>query len=198
MTMKKMKIILLTSCLVWVFAGCSNPTRKNSTDVADSINSTRDSGEKVQPNSTMEISEADAKFAVEAASGGMAEVELGKLAQTKATNAQVKDFGAMMVKDHAKANAEMKDLAGSKKIVLPNSLSNEDQKLKTRLASKSGADFDKAYVDAMVDDHKKDIKAFEEARHKVKYPEMQAFIDKTLPVLRMHLQAIQKIHAQLK
>jgi putative membrane protein len=196
--MKKMKTILLTSCLVWVFADCSNPARKNSTEVADSINSTKDSGEMVQPNSTMEISGVDAKFAVEAASGGMAEVELGNLAQTKATNPQVKDFGAMMVKDHSKANAEMKGLAGSKKIVLPTSLSNEDQKLKTTLASKSGADFDKAYVDAMVDDHKKDIKAFEEARHKVKYPEMQAFIDKTLPVLRMHLQAIQKIHAQLK
>jgi putative membrane protein len=183
-------------CLA-ALAAC-NHSGKDSTAKADSANNSLDSGQKVTPNSNREISGDDAKFAVEAANGGMAEVELGTLAQQKATNPDVKNFGAMMVTDHSKANAEMKQLAASKNITLPDSINNDEKKIKMDLMGKSGADFDKAYVKAMVDDHKEDIKAFEEAAKKVKYPEMQAFITKTLPVLKMHLASIEKIQNSMK
>jgi putative membrane protein len=124
-------------------------------------------------------------------------VELGKLAQQKASHADVKEFGAMMVHDHSMANMELKELAKKRRISLPDSIGTDEQKLKTELAGKSGAEFDKAYVAAMVKDHQEDIKAFEDARKKVKYPEMTALIDKTLPVLKKHLQAIQKIQQQV-
>ncbi|MDB4920480.1 DUF4142 domain-containing protein [Mucilaginibacter sp.] len=195
--MKKLNIILLTACIAGLFAGCNNAA-KDSKEKADSANSAVDSTEKTNPNNNIALSAADARFAVEAANGGMAEVELGNLAQQKATNARVKEFGAMMVMDHSKANAEMKQLAASKKITLPDSISADEKKLKADLSAKSGAEFDKAYVEAMVKDHKEDIKAFEDAGKQVKYPEMQAFIAKTLPVLQKHLDAIQKIHDQIK
>ena len=196
--MKKITIGCLLACSIWALAGCGH-TQKDSTAKADSINQNQDSADKKHPGPWgYEISGDDAKFAVAAANGGMAEVELGKLAQQKAQNAQVKNFGAMMVEDHSKANAELIDLAKSKKIVLPDSISADEQKLKAELESKSGADFDKAYVQAMLDDHKKDIADFEQARKIVKYPEMSAFIDKTLPVLKKHLAAIQQIHDQIK
>jgi putative membrane protein len=187
-------ILLAIGCMLTACHG----TKKDSTEKADSINEKFDSlNNKQAGTGNKAISGPDADFAVEAANGGMAEVELGKLAQEKATNSKIKDFGAMMVKDHSMANMEMKELAKSKEIVLPDSISSEEQKLKTELAAKAGAEFDKAYVEAMVKDHKKDIAAFEEARKKVKYPEMTALIDKALPMLRMHLKSIEGIQKQM-
>lgn len=171
---------------------------KDGKQKADSANSAVDSNSKVHPNTGRVVSEPDSKFAVEAANGGMAEVILGKLAQQKASNAEVKAFGAMMVTDHSAANDEMKKIATAKFITLPDSVSADEKKLEADLSAKTGADFDKAYVDAMVKDHKDDIAAFEEASKKVTYPELQAFISKTLPVLRKHLDAIQKIHDSMK
>jgi putative membrane protein len=195
--MKKLQILMIAASIAGLFAGCNNAA-KDSKSKADSANSAVDSSSNTQPNNNVAMSDQDAKFAVEAANGGLAEVELGKLAQSKASNAQVKAFGAMMVMDHSKANTELKQIAASKKITLPDSIGADEKKIKTELSGKSGAEFDKAYVSDMVDDHKKDIKAFEDARKQVKYPEMQAFIDKTLPVLHKHLDAIQKIQGQLK
>jgi len=196
--MKKITIGCLLACSIWALTGCGHAP-KDSMANADSTNSAHDSADKKYPSPWgHEVSGDDAKFAVAAANGGMAEVELGKLAQQKAQNAKVKDFGAMMVQDHSKANAELMDLAKSKKIALPDSIGADEQKLKAELASKSGADFDKAYMQAMLDDHKKDIDDFEHARKIVKYPEMSAFIDKTLPVLKKHLAAIQQIHDEMR
>ena len=196
--MRKITKVLLLACWVCAFAGCSSAP-KDSTAKADSINHTNDSSEAKSPGvPATEVSGDDAKFAVAAANGGMAEVELGKLAQDQGTTMQVRDFGAMMVKDHSTINDEMKGLADSKHIVLPDSLNNEEKKLKADLMAKKGKDFDKAYVDAMIEDHEKDIKDFEQAAKIVKYPEMQVFIKKNLPVLKMHLAAIKKVKAEMK
>lgn len=196
--MRNMIKILLLACLVYTLAGCGN-TPKDSTAKADSINQTNDSADARHPGvPATEVSGDDAKFAVAAANGGMAEVELGKLAQDKGASVQVRDFGAMMVKDHSAINDEMKGLAESKHLVLPDSLNNEEKKLKADLMTKKGADFDKAYIDAMIEDHEQDIKDFERAAKVVKYPEMQAFIKKNLPVLKMHLAEIQKVKAGMK
>jgi putative membrane protein len=195
--MKNNKLILPIMFLAATMAACKG-TQKDSTEKADSVNNKYDSiNNKEAETGDRAISGPDADFAVEAANGGMAEVELGKLAQQKASNADVKAFGAMMVQDHSIANTEMKELAKQKRITLPDSIGADEQKLKTELAGKIGSEFDKAYVAAMVKDHQEDIKAFEDARKKVKYPEMTAFIDKTLPVLKKHLQAIQKIQQQV-
>lgn len=197
--MKKTIIGYALISATWIAAGCGQHARQDSMANADSTNSAHDSADKKYPAPWgHEVSGDDAKFAVSAANGGMAEVELGKLAQQKAQSAQVKDFGAMMVQDHSKANAALMDLAKSKNIALPDSISADEQKLKADLSAKSGADFDKAYVQAMLDDHKKDIKEFEQASKIVKYPEMTAFINQTLPVLKKHLAAIQQIHDQMK
>jgi putative membrane protein len=142
--------------------------------------------------------EEDIKFINEAASGGMAEVELGQMAQTKATDPQVKEFGAMMVQDHTKANDELKALAEKKNITLPATPSEQQRKVKDELSTKSGKDFDNAYVLNMVKDHKKDIKLFEDASKKVDDPELKAFIVKTLPTLRMHLTHVQAIEKNKK
>jgi putative membrane protein len=196
--MKNYKYLMFLLAIVVSMAACQS-AQKDSTEKADSTNNKYDSlNNKETGTGDIAISGPDARFAVEAANGGMAEVELGKLAQERAYNLKVKDFGAMMIKDHSMANRELKELAKSKKITLPNAINADEQKLKAELAGKSGADFDKAYVEAMVKDHQEDIAAFEEARKKVKYPEMTALIDRALPMLKMHLEAIEGIQKQLK
>ncbi len=81
-------------------------------------------------NAGTEMINEDAKeFVKEAATGGMMEVELGKIAQEKGKSQQVKDFGKMMVDDHSKANADLKDLASKKNIEVPDSLTDDQKKI---------------------------------------------------------------------
>lgn len=193
--MKKLIYFGLIACAAWVMQACNG--NKDSKASADSANTAKADTAK-KDSSASAVDKDDAKFAVAAANGGMAEVELGTLAQQKSANAKVKDFGAMMVSDHSKANEEMKALAKSKGITLPTAISADEQKVKDDLSSKSGADFDKAYVNNMIDDHKNDIKEFEDATKNLKDPDLKAFAVKTLPTLKMHLDAIQKIHDSMK
>ncbi|MGZ9031671.1 MAG: DUF4142 domain-containing protein, partial [Burkholderiaceae bacterium] len=98
----------------------------------------------------------DQPFVEKAAMGGMAEVELGNLAQQKASSDQVKQYASRMVQDHGKANDELKQIATSKGIDLPTALDKKHRSDVDRLGKMSGAQFDRAYMSHMVDDHKKD------------------------------------------
>jgi putative membrane protein len=137
----------------------------------------------------------DASFMKSAAEGGISEVELGQLAQQKASNPAVKDFGAMMVKDHTAANDKLKALAASEQVSLPDSPSLMQKASKTKLNMLSGDSFDKSYVKGMIDDHKDDIKEFQKEISEGKDPQVRAFASATLPTLQLHLQKIQSIAA---
>ena len=137
----------------------------------------------------------DSSFLKNAAEGGMAEVELGQLAEQKALNPAVKDFGAMMIKDHTAANQKLKALAASEQVSLPDSPSMMQKASKAKLSMLSGDSFDKAYVQAMIDDHKDDIKDFQKEIADGKDPQAKAFASATLPMLQLHLQRIQSIAA---
>jgi putative membrane protein len=137
----------------------------------------------------------DSSFYKNAAEGGLSEVELGQLAQQKATNPAVKEFGAMMVKDHSAANQKLKALAASKQVSLPDSPSMMQKASKTKLNLLSGDSFDKSYIKGMIADHKDDIKEFQKEASDGKDPEAKAFASATLPTLQMHLEKIQGIAA---
>jgi putative membrane protein len=130
---------------------------------------------------------ADQAFVTEAAKGGMAEVELGKLAAEKATNDDVKKFGQRMADDHSKANDELKSIASKKNITLPTDIDAKDKALRDRLMKLSGAAFDRAYMRAMVSDHVKDVSAFKRESQAGKDADVKAFAAKTLPTLEDHL-----------
>lgn len=191
--MKKQMIIIAAMGLL--LAGCGN-SRRDSKRFADSINKSVDSAHsKTNPTSGRTLSKPDADFAVAAYNGGMAEVELGQLAQQRGVSAQVKDFGAMMMRDHSAADIKLKQMADAHKITLPANISLEEQQLKKELSRQTGSDFDKAYLAAMVKDHEQDIKDFEQAQNIITYPDLIDFNKNTLPVLRKHLDAIKKIQS---
>lgn len=181
-------LTLATAAMLW---GCGTSNSTDSTEAADSANEAM--ADSAGTTAATAVAEEDAKFAVDAADGGMAEVALGELAQNKGTDPKVKEFGKMMVTDHTKANDELKALAAGKNITLPAVPSEDKQKVATDLSAKSGKDFDKAYIDQMVDDHQKTVKLFEDGQKNVKDVEIKAFIDKTLPVLRSHLDHIKSL-----
>jgi putative membrane protein len=133
------------------------------------------------------LAPADTTFVRKAAEGGLAEVKLGQLAKDKASNKSVKEFGERMVKDHGKANDELKEVASKKGISLRGSLNATDKALYDRLAKLSGPDFDKAYMQAMVKDHEEDVAEFRQESQSAQDPDIRAFTSKTLPTLEEHL-----------
>jgi putative membrane protein len=130
---------------------------------------------------------ADETFVTKAAQGGMAEVELGKLATEKASTDAVKQFGQRMVDDHSKANDELKTLAQSKNITLPTDIGAKHKAVHDRLMKLSGAAFDQAYMKAMVSDHVEDVNEFKTESKSGKDAAVKAWAAKTLPTLEEHL-----------
>jgi putative membrane protein len=148
---------------------------------------------KDMTTATMAVEKADADFSVEAANGNMIEVQLGGLAKTKAVKDRVKSFASMMITDHTKINEDLQKIATSKNISLPQELSSEAKKDINRLSKKDGIDFDRAYINMMVADHRKDVNKFEKAARDCKDPDLKNFIEQTLPVLRKHLDSAKAI-----
>lgn len=141
---------------------------------------------------------ADKAFVEKAAVGGMAEVQMGKMAQQKGSSDQVKQFGGRMVDDHSKANDELKQIASAKGIALPTDLDAKHKSKMDKMEKLSGAQFDRAYMDEMVADHKQDVAEFKKQASSGKDSELKAFAAKTLPTLEDHLKMAQSTDAAVK
>ena len=149
-------------------------------------------------NSSEAVSSETRQFMEKAATSGMLEVRLGKLAQEKASSQEVKDFGEQMVTDHSQANDKLKSLAQDKGVTLPDSLTSKQQQDVEKLTQLSGEEFDKEYMDMMLKDHKKDIKTFDKASKNVPDPAVQDFASQTLPTLKDHRQKAEEINQQMR
>jgi putative membrane protein len=135
---------------------------------------------------------------MEAARGGLAEVEMGRMAAEKATQADVKQFGQRMVDDHGKANDELKELASQKQWTLPTDPGPKHKPVHDRLMKLSGDAFDRAYMAAMVADHDKDVAAFERASRTVKDADLKAWAAKALPTLKEHQKLAHDVHGKMR
>ncbi|WP_423149363.1 DUF4142 domain-containing protein [Rubrolithibacter danxiaensis] len=199
--MKKNGLILLASMALAIAACSSNGSKGGDSDtsastVTDSMTS-YDSATTVTDATDTSSNDAT-EFALKAGDGGIMEVQLGEIAQKNAQNQRVKNFGAMMVRDHSKANKELMMIASKKNITIPSALSPEHQEHVDKLKKLMGADFDKEYMSMMTDDHKKDIDEFEDASKNLKDDELKSFASKTLPVLKMHLDSAQAVKDAVK
>jgi len=144
------------------------------------------------------LASGDHTFVMKAAEGGLAEVALGNLAKDKASDPAVKSFGQQMVDDHSKANDELKQLASSKGITLPAEPNAKDKAEHDRLAKLSGEAFDKAYMRAMVSDHRTDVNEFRKESQSGADSDLKAWAAKTLPTLEHHLQMAESTDAKVK
>ncbi|HUO60377.1 MAG TPA: DUF4142 domain-containing protein [Candidatus Acidoferrales bacterium] len=155
------------------------------------------SSSSMSANASGSLDMADKHFVNKAAQGGLAEVELGQLAEQNGSSPAVKSFGERMVTDHTKANDELKSVAQQKGVTPPTTLDMHDKSTKERLSKLQGAEFDKAYMQNMVKDHEKDVAEFRKAAENAKDPDVKAFAQKTLPVLEQHLQEARSVASQV-
>ena len=149
----------------------------------------------VAPVLVWAASSPDESFYKNAAEGGIFEVDAGKLAQDKGNSQQVKDFGAMMVKDHSAANEKLKTLAATKNIDLPTSASVGQIATKAKLNVLSGDTFDNSYITSQLKAHRATIALFRKEIASGQDADAKAFATATLPTLRAHLKAIDSIAA---
>ena len=132
------------------------------------------------------VTDDDKKFLTEASQGSYDEIQLGKLAEQKATNPDVKAFGQRMVTDHTKLNAKMKPYADEWGIAAPTGLSPDAQKEYDKLSGMSGADFDKEYMSDMVSDHSKDLDAFTKEVKDTKDAKFRTTVEQGKSVVAAH------------
>jgi putative membrane protein len=196
--MKGLRVVIVTVLIAGALQACNNrhPQNYNTTTLAADSDgdTTPDTARKLH----MVIDTSDTQFAIAAMNGGTTEVILGQLAMKNGKNKQVKNFGAMMVKDHSKANEKLMKIVKDKNITLPSLPEKQEQTLIDDLSQKTGSDFDKAYVKAMVDDHTEDVKEFTDGSKKLQDPDLKNFAIKTLPVIQNHLDKINAIRDAMK
>jgi len=144
------------------------------------------------------LSPADRAFVAEAAQGGLMEVAAGKLAAQRGLDPAVKEFGQKMVTDHTAANDKLKSLADSKQMLLPDSLSRDENDSLGKLEVLNGTDFDKTYSQMMVKDHNDDIREFEKEVKNGQDAAVKSFAENTLPTLRHHLMLAKQLSSQEK
>ena len=177
---------ILSACCCLFACNDTDDGNAETTDTTAASGATTDTAGTATQSSAPADS-ATVMFINKAASGGMMEVQLGNLAQEQAQSQRVKDFGAMMVRDHGKANDELKSLASGKNVSISDSLMPDHKHHVADLRKRKGAAFDKAYMNMMVQDHQKDIQEFEKASNNLSDGEVKAFATRTLPTLKTHL-----------
>ena len=186
----------LPAATLFFLISCGSNTQSSTTDSSqakvDSTGSIKDS------SMSASITQQDTKFAVDATNIGMMEIALGNVAQQNAMRKDVKDFGAMMVKDHTGAADDLKKIADTKHITFPTSLSADDQKKVDDMKAKTGNSFDKAYIDMMIDGHKKAADEFQDEIKSGSDADLRAFATKTLDVIHAHLDSAQKCKSMQK
>ena len=183
-----MKKIIFPGLLLLFIAACNNSKtdKEVKTDTTSQTNKMADS-----PTA--------ATFLSNVANAGMAEVEVTALAQQKAQNQEVKDLAAMLNHDHTALNGVVKGLASQKNVALPDSMSADKRQMISDLDKKTGKDFDKTFIEAMITAHEKSIASFEKTANEETDADVKNFASQTLPKLKEHLDmavALQKKHFQ--
>jgi putative membrane protein len=197
----KVKYYLPVAALLFLFSCGSNSSQTDTAQAANDSNQAKMDSSKTNKDTTAlsaSISDHDTKFAVDAANIGMMEIALGNVAQQNAMGKDVKDFGAMMVKDHTSAGDELKKISDAKHITLPTALSADDQKKVDDMKAMTGKKFDKTYIDMMINGHKKAADEFQDEINQGSDADLRSFATKTLDVIHAHLDSAQKCKSMEK
>jgi putative membrane protein len=183
--------IIVTSISTLILVGCATHETQDSTSMgAGPVSTSEQTGQ-----SSSYLGGQDQTFLKEAAQGGLAEVQMGRLGAQKGQEQAVRQLGQKLVQDHSKANQELKLLAAQKSITLPTEIPAEHQSMISHLKSLEGAEFDKAFKQHALEDHQKAIQKFQTAAQQGTDSDIKAFAQKTLPVLQQHLKMAQDIPA---
>jgi putative membrane protein len=188
------KHIFLLSLSLMLAAGCGQQ-RGNEPSTANNTSSQSDTQAKTGLGT--QISSSDQQFVQEAASGGMKEVELSEFVAGKTKNAEVKQLAERIAQDHTTANSELKTAAQQDSGEMPAAMDEKAIQEVNQFKNMSGERLDRAYVEHMIEDHKKDITKFQQQANSGAAPQVKAFAQKTLPTLQEHLRMAQQVQDKL-
>ena len=160
--------------------------------------SAQDTKKEQQSSKKAALQGSDSKMMREIAQSDMAEVAAGKLAAGKAQSDEVKKFAQHMVDDHGKHLGELRKMAKTKGVQLPSTPAKKHQDAMKKLESASGAGFDKAFMEQMVEDHQVALKLAHNTAKNAKDKELKADAEKTAPVIQKHLEMAKSIVSNLK
>ncbi len=136
----------------------------------------------------------DQAFVAKALEGGVTEVQLGQLAEQKSQSNDVKQFAQKMVSDHSQMGDKwFKPVAKQMGVSEPKGPSKKDKKLIEKLQGLSGQEFDTEYIQAMLKDHKADLKDFQNEAKMAQDPSVKQIATQGADVISKHLQMIEQI-----
>lgn len=190
-------ILILITALAACRERAGEPVTDTTETAATTDTATTATGSMSTAGTVADVAPADKEFASKAGMAGLAEVQMGTLALTKASSEAVKQFAQRMVADHGKGNEELQVLATAKGLALPTELAAEAKSGLDHLSALSGAEFDKAYMDHMVQDHEKAVADFTNASQNAMDAELKGWAGKTLPTLQDHLTQAKEIRGKL-
>lgn len=180
---------LIISCLITATSCNSTGKENDSEEIAEEKNEKKFEDEKL---------EDDMEFLVEATSGGLMEIELGKIAEQNAGSENIKDLARTMLEDQLKTLEELKALAAKKNVSIPNIPGEEYQKKISKLSKLKGPAFDVEYLKVMEKDHEEDVERYEKEALNGKEPEIRAFASGKVPGLKQHLDMARALHQTIK
>lgn len=172
-----------------VFTSCKDRAPEDTKEAAQDINDKNLEGHTAEKN---------AQFAVDAYSDGLFEIELSKFAKEKSVDADVKALAEEMIDAHTKVNAELKQIADQKNIVLAQGLSEEQQDELNKGMKKEGAEIAEFYAEKLVSSHKDAVKLFEKASEKEEDADLKNFFSSKLPEIKHHLVKAESLETKIK
>ena len=197
----RVRLALAAACVAALslpgFAQTTSGTRPQTQGTPDPQGAQGTQKDPATTGTSGQLSAADKSFVVQAAQGGIMEVELGKLAAGRAASAEVKQFAQRMVTDHSKANEKLMTLAKQKNLTIPEHAGDKHKPEIDRLSKLSGQEFDRAYMHLMVNDHKKDVQSFQQQATGGANPQLREFAKVTLPTLQDHREEAERIAKQV-
>jgi putative membrane protein len=202
------KYLILPSITLFLLSACNSGT-KDSSKVADSANQKEialtDSANKANSkisdstNKVMKNLQEDAsKFLVKSYESGMYEIQLSKIAATNGLDADVKNLAASLVTAHTAINKKISAIAASANFILPIALNADHQKDLMDMSKFTGADFDKKYINTIVNGHEKSVSAYKDAYKDLSAGDTKNFAGETLPKIEDHLAMAKQVQKRIK
>ncbi|REH00769.1 DUF4142 domain-containing protein [Flavobacterium aquicola] len=184
------KVVLGAGMLLFTMNSCKQePKREDPVEAAEEIND-----EKIENNEVKD----DASFLTEATEINIKEIEIGKLAKQKAASTDIKKYAQMLIDDHTKALEELKAVANENTITLPAAISNEGKEDYDKLNEKSGVEFDKEFIDMMVDGHEKAVDKMTEISQKATNEDFKLWASRQTSTFLTHFEQAKKLKEKIK
>jgi putative membrane protein len=170
---------------------------QNNAPISKHAGHNEDHGMSSAKGAGLMVNMTDQQFLINAAQGGLMEVEAARLAQEKASSSEIKEYARKLEQDHTKANEDLKKLAAQKNVDLPTDMGKHAQMLE-KVKAASGDDFDKKWMKMQVQHHKKDVSEFQKATNRSMDSDVRNFATAKLPALQEHLNQAQQLEGSTR